>query len=153
SASVPRPPRFPAGPKNGVACPRSVSNDSLSQYIRQDGAPLFDLVVADRERRQEPDNMAVGGIDQQPSLDGSGNDFRGINGQIKTDHRARDADLADQGGELAPEGFKLFTELGSNGGAPLEQSLGLDGFDRGQAGAAGNRIAAKGRCVHSRLEY
>ena len=61
----------------------------------------------DRQGRQEPDDVAMRGVDQEPALQALGDDVGGVEGQVQADHDAEDPDLADQVGQLGAKRLEV----------------------------------------------
>src|ERR1019366_2166797 len=130
--------------------------------LLKDRQPLLEELFRDDERWEEADHVAVGPRREhhEPGLMAPAQHPAGdlpvrrdpvVPDELDAHHRAPTAHLPDRGeggGELAQTGqHRLADEPGS-----LDETLGLDGADRGQGGGAGDRVAPEGPADAPRVD-
>ncbi len=126
-----------------------ISDNGFPQDVGQDGAPLVDLIVGDRQGGQQADDRPMCGIDQEPPVHRLGDEVGRFDGQFQADHGAEDANLADQTGEFRVKRLEMAAESLADGSATLEEPLRLDGLDGGKSRATGDGVASEGRGMQS----
>src|SRR5919199_1380171 len=133
----------------------SRSRACVDKRLLEDRETRLGVLVADRERREEPEDVPVdaAGQEEQAALErrlhGRGGERRRLLGELEGEHRAEAANLADLGyatRDAVEAGAEEPPELL---GAPPELRLG-NRVEDGRRGGAGDRVAAEGAAEAAR---
>ena len=111
----------------------------FSKHIAKNLATTFHQFVAEGHCRQQANDVALGAINQQASVEALLDDRCPWHAKFQANHQTANSQLGDVG-KLIDQRSKLPAETFAQVGCPLQKSLFFDHLDRGDARSGGDGL-------------